>query len=106
MAIQQAAVPENGKPGEKQRSRQDSQREGLLTLREVSAYLRVSPATVRRLTNSGQLPCYRLRSSRSPRLFSKEHVLGFLVACEDRGRAAPHSSAPAVPLTPEATHAA
>ena len=51
--------------------------EPLWTLEEVAAYLRVSPATVRRWTNAGQLPCYRFGPSRQRR-FSRETVLAFV----------------------------
>jgi len=59
----------------------------LWTLWEVAEYLRVSPATVRRLTNNGKLPCYRLGGKGGKRLFSPERVLEFLAACE-QGRSA------------------
>ena len=54
----------------------------LWTLREAADFLRVSPATVRRWTNAGVLPCYRPRGKRSRRLFSPEKILAFLAACE------------------------
>lgn len=49
----------------------------LWTLEEVAAFLRVSTATVRRWTNTGLLPCYRLGGNRERR-FSKEQVLAFV----------------------------
>ena len=49
----------------------------LWTLEEVAAYLRVSTATVRRWTNAGKLPCYRLGGNRERR-FSREAVLAFV----------------------------
>ena len=51
--------------------------EPLLTLEEVAAYLRVSPATVRRWTNTGRLPCYRFGPSRQRR-FSRESISAFV----------------------------
>ncbi len=53
-----------------------------MTLQEVAEFLHVSPTTVRRLTDSGKLACYRLSSRRSPRLFSSEQVVLFLASCE------------------------
>ena len=49
----------------------------LWTLEEVAAYLRVSAATVRRWTNAGTLPCYRL-GGRRERRFSREQVMTFV----------------------------
>lgn len=49
----------------------------LWTLQEVADYLRVSTATVRRWTNAGKLPCYRLGGNRERR-FSREAVLAFV----------------------------
>ena len=60
----------------------------LLTLEEVAEYLRVSKATVRRWTNSGKLPCYRLGSKAGRRLFSLEQVQQFLTANEQKPAAA------------------
>ena len=57
----------------------------LLTLEEVAEYLRVSKATVRRWTNSGRLPCYRLGGNGGRRLFSSEQLQAFLAACEHKG---------------------
>lgn len=51
--------------------------EPLWTIDEVAAYLRVSVATVRRWTNNGQLPCYRLGDNKQRR-FSKDAVLAFV----------------------------
>ena len=51
--------------------------EPLWTIDEVAAYLRVSVATVRRWTNKGQLPCYRLGDNKQRR-FSKDAVLAFV----------------------------
>ena len=50
----------------------------LLTLTEVAEYLRVSPATVRRWTNTGKLLCYRPGGRNSWRRFAPEEVLAFL----------------------------
>ena len=49
----------------------------LWTIDEVAAYMRVSIATIRRWTNAGVLPCYRLGSNKQRR-FSKEAVLAFV----------------------------
>ena len=51
--------------------------EPLWTLEEVAAYLRVAPATVRRWTNRGELPCYRLGGNKERR-FSRETVMAFV----------------------------
>jgi excisionase family DNA binding protein len=59
----------------------------LLTLEEVAEYLRVSKATIRRLTNRGKLSCYRLGGKSGKRLFSPDQVLAFLAGCE-QGRLA------------------
>ena len=58
-------------------ARRDAQPEPLWTLEEVAAYLRVSRATVRRWTNAGLLPCFRLGGNRERR-FSQQAVLAFL----------------------------
>ena len=58
----------------------------LLTLEEVAAYLRVSPATIRRWTNAGRLPCYRPGGAGSRRLFSPEQVFTFLANSEQHRR--------------------
>lgn len=51
--------------------------EPLWTVEEVAAYLRVAPATVRRWTNRGELPCYRLGGNKERR-FSRETVMAFV----------------------------
>ena len=61
--------------------------EPLWTLEEVAAYLRVSPATVRRWTNTGRLACYRFGPSRQRR-FSRETVLAFVAEHLEQGRRA------------------
>jgi excisionase family DNA binding protein len=58
------------------------QHDGLLTLEEVAAYLRVSRATVRRWTDAGRLRCYRPGGVRGRRLFSQEHIRRFLAEHE------------------------
>jgi len=55
----------------------------LWTLAEVAAYLRVSPATVRRWTNTGKLPCYRLGGNRERR-FEREAVLAFVTQSQQQ----------------------
>jgi transcriptional repressor of dcmA and dcmR len=60
----------------------------LWTLEEVAAYLRVSPATVRRWTNTGLLSCYRVGGNRERR-FDREAVLAFI--SQSRGAGAPVS---------------
>lgn len=60
---------------------------GLLTLEEVAGFLRVSVATVRRWTNAGRLPCYRLGGN-GERRFSQEQLQAFLAKHESRGRQA------------------
>ena len=57
--------------------------EQLLTLEEAARYLRVSKATIRRWTNSGRLRCYRLGGKAGRRLFSLEHIQGFLAMSEE-----------------------
>ncbi len=57
--------------------------EQLWTLEEVAGYLRVSAATVRRWTNAGKLPCYRIGGNKERR-FSKQQVLSFLAEHEQR----------------------
>ncbi len=57
--------------------------EQLWTLEEVARYLRVSAATVRRWTNAGKLPCYRIGGNKERR-FSKQQVLAFLAEHEQR----------------------
>ena len=61
--------------------------EPLWTLEEVAAYLRVSPATVRRWTNTGRLACYRFNPSRQRR-FSREAVVAFVAKHLEQGRQA------------------
>ena len=61
--------------------------EPLWTLEEVAAYLRVSPATVRRWTNAGRLACYRFGPSRQRR-FSREAVFAFVAKHLEQGRRA------------------
>lgn len=51
--------------------------EPLWTIDEVAAYLRVSIATVRRWTNGGLLPCYRLGNNKQRR-FSRASILAFV----------------------------
>ena len=58
----------------------------LWTLEDVANHLRVSTATIRRWTNAGRLPCYRLGGNRERR-FSKEQVLQFLAQHEQRAAA-------------------
>ena len=58
---------------------------GLLTLEEVATFLRVSVATVRRWTNAGRLPCYRL-GGHGERRFSQEQLRAFLAKHESQGR--------------------
>ena len=58
--------------------------EPLWTLEEVAAYLRVSPATVRRWTNTGRLACYRFGPSRQRR-FSREAVFAFVARHLEQG---------------------
>ena len=53
--------------------------EPLWTLEDVAAFLRVSVATVRRWTNVGQLPCYRVGGNRERR-FTREDVMTFIRA--------------------------
>ena len=53
----------------------------LWTLEEVAKYLRVSPATVRRWTNAGELACFRLGGNRERR-FSPDAVLSFIAQRE------------------------
>ena len=55
----------------------------LWTLEEVADYLRVSTATVRRWTNRGELPCYRIGGNQERR-FSKEQVMAFLASHEQQ----------------------
>jgi excisionase family DNA binding protein len=55
----------------------------LWTLDEVAAYLRVSPTTIRRWTNAGKLPCYRL-GTKGERRFSAEKVALFLAEHEQK----------------------
>jgi len=54
----------------------------MLTLQEVASYLRVSPATIRRWTNSGQLRCYRPGGGSGRRRFSLEQIRTFLASHE------------------------
>jgi transcriptional repressor of dcmA and dcmR len=53
--------------------------EPLWTLEDVAAFLRVSTATVRRWTNTGALPCYRVGGNRERR-FSRQDVVTFIQA--------------------------
>ena len=60
-----------------------SAEEKLMTLAEVATFLNVSPGTVRRWTNEGKLPCYRLGGSQGSRRFVKEDILKFLKANQE-----------------------
>lgn len=51
--------------------------ENLWTLEEVAAFLKVSPNTVRALTDRGELGCYRI-GGRKERRFSKADILAYL----------------------------
>jgi excisionase family DNA binding protein len=44
------------------RSKNFGSRPPVLTVREVSEYLRVHPATIYRLANERQIPCFRVGS--------------------------------------------
>jgi excisionase family DNA binding protein len=57
----------------------DTPPHSLWTITEVADYLRVSVATVRRWTNTGQLRCYRVGGNRERR-FEREAVLTFMRA--------------------------
>ena len=54
----------------------------LWTLAEVAQYLRVSPATVRRWTNRGQLACYRVGGNHERR-FDRETVFAFIAQSKE-----------------------
>ena len=55
----------------------DPQLETLLTARQVSDFLQVSIATVRRWSGSGMLKCYRV-GSRGDRRYRREDVIRFV----------------------------
>ena len=59
----------------------------LWTLDEVAEYLRVSPATIRRWTNTGLLSCYRPGGAGSRRVFSPRQVFDFLENSQQGRRA-------------------
>lgn len=69
--------------------RADQIPEPLWTIDDVAAYLRVSRATVRRWTNAGLLPCYRLGGNRERR-FAPEAVLAFVARQTQDLAAGPH----------------
>lgn len=58
--------------------------ENLLNVKEAAAFLNVSEMTVRRWTNSGQLPCYRVGKKRARR-FSPQGLHEFLFGGKDFG---------------------
>lgn len=53
------------------------QTEPLMTIDEVSVFLNVTPTSVRRWTNSGQLRCYRV-GNRNERRFEKKDIMDYL----------------------------
>lgn len=51
--------------------------EPLMTVEDVANFLKVTPTTVRRWTNSGQLKCYRI-GNKNERRFDKQDILTYL----------------------------
>ena len=51
--------------------------EPLMTIHEVAEFLKVTPTTIRRWTDGGQLKCYRV-GKRNARRFDKQDVLHYL----------------------------
>src|SRR5437879_3921347 len=49
----------------------------LLDIAQAAAFLRVSPASLRRWTNAGRLPCYRI-GGRRERRFRRADLIGFM----------------------------
>ena len=70
------AVKENGNGSLSQPA---APAEPLWTLEDVASFLRVSTATVRRWTNAGLLPCYRVGGNRERR-FVRGEVMAFIEA--------------------------
>jgi transcriptional repressor of dcmA and dcmR len=51
--------------------------EPLMTINEVSELLKVTPTTIRRWTDNGQLKCYRV-GNKKERRFDKKDVIKYL----------------------------
>ncbi|MCK9573036.1 MAG: helix-turn-helix domain-containing protein [Candidatus Omnitrophica bacterium] len=51
--------------------------EPLMTINEVSEFLKVTPATIRRWTDNGQLKCYRVGRKRERR-FDRKDIITYL----------------------------
>ena len=65
--------------------------------REVATLLGIAEASVKRLADSGQLPCLR-SETRGVRRFSQQHVLGFLRTESEARATAPTTAAAAKPF--------